>query len=134
MIEKLEIKNFKGVENVKLDKFGIVNSIYGKNNSGKSTILDCMMWLLCDCTLTYGETNNNDVYLNLNKPNELIEASLVVNGNKLERVYGHRLNEDNTMSYLKYGRKKVWLFTDIENFRLKHLVTPDKEKENKDEG
>ncbi len=35
------------------------------------------------------------------------------------------LNEDNTMSYLKYGRKKVWLFTDIENFRLKHLITPD---------
>ena len=44
------------------------------------------------------------------------------------------LNEDNTMSYLKYGRKKVWLFTDIENFILKHLVTPDKKKENKDEG
>ena len=43
------------------------------------------------------------------------------------------LNEDNTMSYLKYGRKKVWLFADIENVRLKHLVTPDKEKENKDE-
>lgn len=102
MIEKLEIKNFKGVENVKLDKFGIVNSIYGKNNSGKSTILDCMMWLLCDCTLTYGETNNNDVYLNLNKPNELIEASLVVNGNKLERVYGHRLNEDNTITDINY--------------------------------
>lgn len=102
MIEQLEIKNFKGVENVKLDKFGIVNSIYGKNNSGKSTILDCIMWLLCDCTLTYGETNNNDVYLNLNKPNELIEASLVVNGNKIERVYGHRLNEDNTITDINY--------------------------------
>lgn len=34
------------------------------------------------------------------------------------------LNADKTMSYHQYGRKKVWSFTDIEQFRLRHLVIP----------
>ena len=96
MITSLEIKNFKGLSNVKYDKFGLVNSIYGKNESGKSTILDCICWLLCDSTLLYGNSASNDKLININNPNELIEASLVINGNKIERSYGHKLNDDET--------------------------------------
>ena len=96
MIERLELKHFKGLSNVTYAKFGIINSIYGKNESGNSTILDCICWLLCDSTILYGNGANNDKLININKPNELIEASLVINGNKLERSYGHKINDDGT--------------------------------------
>lgn len=102
MITSLEIKNFKGLENVKYENFGLINSIYGKNDSGKSSILDCIFWLLCDSTILYGSTSNNDELINVNKPNELISASLIINGNKIERCYGHKLNDDETITDVNY--------------------------------
>lgn len=102
MIEKLEIKRFKGLKNVKYENFGLINSIYGRNETGKSSVLDCICWLLCDSTLLYGSTSNNDELIDLNNPNELIEASLVINGNKIQRTYGHKLNDDETITDVNY--------------------------------
>lgn len=39
------------------------------------------------------------------------------------------LNTDETMPYLKFGRKKLWLSSDIENFLQKHLVVPSKKED-----
>ncbi len=42
MLKSLEIKNFRALEDFKVSKLGRVNLIVGKNNSGKSTILEAL--------------------------------------------------------------------------------------------
>lgn len=42
MLKSLEIKNFRALEDFKVSKLGRVNLIVGKNNSGKSSILEAL--------------------------------------------------------------------------------------------
>ena len=42
MLESLEIKNFRILEDFKVSKLGSVNLIVGKNNSGKSSVLEAL--------------------------------------------------------------------------------------------
>lgn len=42
MIESLQIKNFKNLKEIKINSLGLVNLITGKNNTGKSTILEAV--------------------------------------------------------------------------------------------
>jgi AAA15 family ATPase/GTPase len=43
MLNSLRILNFKGIKNVEISSLGQVNLIVGKNNSGKSSILEALM-------------------------------------------------------------------------------------------
>ena len=45
MLRSLEIQNFKGIKQGKIDDLSQVNSLVGRNNSGKSTILDALIML-----------------------------------------------------------------------------------------
>lgn len=42
MLNSLEIKNFRALEDFRVEKLGRVNLIVGKNNSGKSTVLEAL--------------------------------------------------------------------------------------------
>jgi len=42
MLDSLEIKNFRSLENFQVKKLGRVNLIVGKNNSGKSSVLEAL--------------------------------------------------------------------------------------------
>ncbi len=42
MLNSLVIKNFRMLEDFKIEKLGRVNLIVGKNNSGKSTVLEAL--------------------------------------------------------------------------------------------
>ncbi len=42
MLNSLEVKNFRLLEDFKVEKLGRVNLIVGKNNSGKSTVLEAL--------------------------------------------------------------------------------------------
>ncbi|MFM7468340.1 MAG: AAA family ATPase [Vampirovibrionales bacterium] len=42
----LTIKNFKGIAEIRLEEFGLINAIVGKNNVGKSTILEAIDFAL----------------------------------------------------------------------------------------
>ncbi|MFX0210180.1 MAG: ATP-dependent endonuclease [Candidatus Hodarchaeota archaeon] len=42
MIKKFHIRRFKGINDICLDNLGDVNAFYGRNNSGKSTILHAL--------------------------------------------------------------------------------------------
>ncbi len=44
MLKKLKVKNFKSLENLELN-LGKFNVLIGRNNSGKSNILDCLKFL-----------------------------------------------------------------------------------------
>jgi len=45
MLRSLEIQNFKGIKQGKLEDLAQVNILVGRNNSGKSTILDALIML-----------------------------------------------------------------------------------------
>ncbi len=45
MLRRLEIKNFKGIKEGTLEGLAQVNLLVGRNNSGKSTILDALIML-----------------------------------------------------------------------------------------
>ncbi|MHA1353159.1 MAG: AAA family ATPase [Candidatus Heimdallarchaeaceae archaeon] len=46
MFSSLTIKNFRGIKNLKINELGQINLIVGKNNSGKSSILDAIFILI----------------------------------------------------------------------------------------
>ena len=47
MLSSLEIANFKGIKTGKISDLAQVNIIVGKNNSGKSTVLDALLLMRC---------------------------------------------------------------------------------------
>jgi len=46
LFSSLTIRNFRGIENLKINDLGQINLIVGKNNSGKSSILDALFILI----------------------------------------------------------------------------------------
>ena len=42
MLDSLMIKNFRSLADLKVEKLGRVNLIVGKNNSGKSSVLEAL--------------------------------------------------------------------------------------------
>ena len=40
MIESIHIKNFRGIQDGKIDRFSKINLLVGPNNSGKSAVLE----------------------------------------------------------------------------------------------
>ena len=44
--KNIEIKNFRGIDNLKVDDFSRVNVFLGQNNSGKSTMLEAIAMLM----------------------------------------------------------------------------------------
>lgn len=42
MLTEVEIKNFRGIPNLRLDNLGKLNVLIGKNDTGKSSILECI--------------------------------------------------------------------------------------------
>ena len=47
MLSSLEIKNFKGIKSGTISDLAQVNILVGRNNSGKSTILDALLLMRC---------------------------------------------------------------------------------------
>ena len=57
--KNIEIKNFRGIEHLKIDDFSQVNVFLGQNNSGKSSVLEAILLL--------AGMSNPDLPLSLNK-------------------------------------------------------------------
>ena len=47
MLSSLEIKNFKGIKSGTISNLAQVNILVGRNNSGKSTVLDALLLMRC---------------------------------------------------------------------------------------
>lgn len=65
MLRSLEIQNFKGIKEGKVDELAQVNILVGRNNSGKSTILDALV-LLRSALISQD-------YLDLRGPQQILE-------------------------------------------------------------
>ncbi|MBQ8066569.1 MAG: AAA family ATPase, partial [Prevotella sp.] len=44
--KNIEIKNFRGIDHLKIDDFSRVNVLLGQNNSGKTTVLEAIAMLM----------------------------------------------------------------------------------------
>lgn len=42
----IEIKNFRGIDHLKMDDFSRVNILLGQNSSGKSSVLECLLLMM----------------------------------------------------------------------------------------
>lgn len=86
-LKKINIVKFRNLSNVSFEipegKKAIVFS--GFNGIGKTTMIDCIMWLLCDETIVYGKENSDN--LDKNNRRDTIEVSCLFvkdNGDELE--------------------------------------------------
>ena len=52
MLSSLEIGNFKGIKSGKIGDLAQVNILVGRNNSGKSTVLDALLLMRCAFAVT----------------------------------------------------------------------------------
>lgn len=55
MLHKIELKNFKNFLEFRLDKFAQINLIVGKNNVGKTNLLESLLiyWLIIFMDYSY---------------------------------------------------------------------------------
>ena len=44
--KNIEIKNFRGIDHLKIDDFSRVNILLGQNSSGKSSVLECLFMMM----------------------------------------------------------------------------------------
>ena len=86
-LKKIDIVKFRNLSNVSFEipegKKAIVFS--GLNGIGKTTIIDSVMWLLCDETLVYGKENSDN--LDKNNRQDTVEVTCLFvkdNGDELE--------------------------------------------------
>ena len=54
-IENLKIESFRGLKDLEFNFKDGLNLFSGSNGIGKSTVIDAIMWVLCDETLVYGK-------------------------------------------------------------------------------
>lgn len=100
-LEQLNIKKFRGVENQTFTFEKNLTAFGGKNGIGKSTIVDTIMWLLCDETNVYGKENSLNI--DKNNPKEPLEVSGVFRKNdgtkiELKRIYKASYTKDGEFS------------------------------------
>lgn len=77
-INRLELKNFKGIKEFDLNINGKNVSIYGDNGVGKTTIFDSFMWLLFDKDSANSSNFNIKTLDEYNNPVHKLEHSVLV--------------------------------------------------------
>lgn len=92
-IENLKIESFRGLKDLEFNFKEGLNLFSGSNGIGKSTVIDAIMWVLCDETLVYGKQSADN--RNQNNLRDIIKVSLKLdNGLELERTYYDKYKED----------------------------------------
>lgn len=94
MLNSLVIKNYRNLKNLRLENLGRINLITGKNNTGKSTVLEAI-------SIYANKGEISWVYDILEDRGETYKTSQAVTKNPLE-------NNINTLSSLFYGRKPAF--------------------------
>lgn len=118
-LEKLQINNFKGIENLEID-FKDVTTIQGANRSGKTSIFDAFLWLLTGKTAD----DKKDFSIKPRSKNGTSDKGIIVsvkgyfdfNGRKIElkKEYIQIWSKDKgkTESYLKTHKTACYFNSD----------------------
>src|SRR5665648_287163 len=76
-ILELNLRNFKGIKDLKLTPGGSNLNIYGDNATGKTTIMDAFLWLLFDKDSANSSNFNIKTLDKLGKPIHMLEHEVV---------------------------------------------------------
>lgn len=90
ILNSLEIRNFRGFQHLTIERFGRVNLIVGKNNIGKSNLLETLQ--------LYASKGSLDVVWDILRARDELRGS-VQNATVLELLAA--------LKYLFYGRRDV---------------------------
>ncbi|EKV57133.1 putative ATPase [Brachyspira hampsonii 30446] len=126
MIKNLYIENFKCFNKIEINDFKKINFLVGKNNLGKTTILETLMLILSESriniieniktisrakenkteikTLFYNFNYNNNINFNYNKDNKsyninispILKDNKIPNDNNIELNYNTIINNDDS--------------------------------------
>lgn len=114
-VNKIKINSFRGLKDLEYDLASGLNVFSGANGIGKSTIVDSIMWVLCDETLVYGKQSADN--RNSNDLREIINVVLELdNGMTLERKYWDCWSEDKDGN-IKYSRTENQFFVNGAKFK-----------------
>ncbi len=97
MIKSLEIKGFRGIQNLSVKELGQINVIVGKNNCGKTSVLEALFMII--------GMSNPLLEINIHKFRDLIQTD----GDDLRFIF-QDLNFDNELqikSELSSGEKRT---------------------------
>ena len=134
-IENLKIESFRGLKDLEFNFKEGLNLFSGSNGIGKSTVIDAIMWVLCDETLVYGKQSADN--RNQNNLRDIIKVSLKLDNDKYDDIktrakleredFGYSTNKYNegTISKLDLIQvKENVLFTDkqVVNDKINCLV------------
>ncbi|SDC45338.1 AAA family ATPase [Geotoga petraea] len=95
-LKKLKLKNFKGIRDLEID-LGKETNIYGRNGSGKTTVVDAFFWLL------FNKDSNDSANFEIK---ELDEENNVIYG--LDHEVEAELNVDSKILSLRKVFKEIW--------------------------
>lgn len=98
-VNSLEIKNFRNIENMKIEPCDSVNIIYGENAQGKTNLLEAL-WLFTGCRSFRGAKEKE--YINFNKDFARLDMNFS----------DDRLDHDATIIF---GEKKKTLLDGVEH-------------------
>jgi len=138
LIKSLSIQKFRAVENVDFQFKDGINAFGGENGVGKTTVLDSILWMLCDDTLITGQDNSKNLDDNASDKPIHVEMTLELASGvelNLKREYQPKFTKDGT--FASYSNK-FWIndasYTATEYFkRLKKefgIVDPEIKKFN----
>lgn len=138
LIKSLSIQKFRAVENVDFQFKDGINAFGGENGVGKTTVLDSILWMLCDDTLITGQDNSKNLDDNASDKPIHVEMTLELASGvelNLKREYQPKFTKEGTFSIYS---NKFWIndasYTSTEYFkRLKKefgIVDPEIKKFN----
>ena len=115
-IKKLTINSFRGLKNMEFNLQEKLNVFEGKNELGKTSVVDSVLWVLAGDTLVYGKQDSD----NRNEHNlkDVINVILEMdNGLVLERKYFDVWKEDSDGN-LKFSRTENQFFINGAKYKV----------------
>ena len=129
-LKSLEIKNFRALEDFKVNQLGRVNLIVGKNNSGKSSILEALRihaahgqrWVLAELAASHNERYRTDnLHLLAGKGNSLLPFESFFTGRRFPEGEGGAISigdgqEPEQTLLIKNELRRYELSTTVDEF------------------
>lgn len=114
IIRSFQVSNFRGFENLTVDNLSRVNLITGKNNTGKTCLLEAI-------SLYKSEFESDLLYKILHERNELEDEKLIIKDHSLRYIFNNfkLLNDSNEEKFIHFisnlGNYKIGYYQYVRN-------------------
>lgn len=114
ILDKIDIKLFRSLKNIKLNFNNQYNEITGKNGTGKSSILDCIRFMISNYDVNFKKNNNFKTIENSNETKNPIVNLYLKFDNKLIKLstennnwYINDIKQNSRKQYLQSFYEKI---------------------------